>query len=270
MSSPFPGMDPYLETSLWTTLHFSLASEIIRQLVPQIYPHYVALPVERFIMESPDTISITATNGHTPPPVAKTTYPDVGITQATVPLDGTSTVTKRATTTMPTPTRMSTVIPEAIPHVEIEIRDSKGRQLVTAIEILSPINKRDIGYTKYIQKRQKILQSTTHLLEIDLLRTGKRVPMTEPLPTGRYFVFLSRAEERPLTDVWPIQLEQQLPTIPIPLLHPDESATLDLQAAFTATYDLSHYDLLIDYTQLPDVTLSSQERRWINKNLSIS
>lgn len=53
MSSPFPGMDLYLEGSLWTTVHFTLASEIVRQLAPQLRPRYLVLPVERFVMETP-------------------------------------------------------------------------------------------------------------------------------------------------------------------------------------------------------------------------
>ncbi len=40
MPSPFPGMDPYLEGSLWTTFHFSLAAEIVRQLAPKVRPRY--------------------------------------------------------------------------------------------------------------------------------------------------------------------------------------------------------------------------------------
>ena len=30
MPSPFPGMDPYLEGSLWTTVHAQLSAEIAR------------------------------------------------------------------------------------------------------------------------------------------------------------------------------------------------------------------------------------------------
>jgi Protein of unknown function (DUF4058) len=41
MPSPFPGMDPYLEGSLWTTFHFSLAAEIVRQLSPKVPPRYL-------------------------------------------------------------------------------------------------------------------------------------------------------------------------------------------------------------------------------------
>lgn len=52
MSSPFPGMDPYLEGSLWATAHPQLSVEIARQLAPKLRPKYVALPNERFVVDS--------------------------------------------------------------------------------------------------------------------------------------------------------------------------------------------------------------------------
>src|SRR5205823_2575020 len=75
-------------------------------------------------------------------------------------------------------------IPEgiAVPHVTIEIRDAANRQLVTAIEVLSPTNKRGDGRSEYLAKRQRLLLSTAHLMEIDLLHQGQRVPMQQPLP----------------------------------------------------------------------------------------
>jgi hypothetical protein len=51
MPSPFPGMDPYLEGALWTTVHFSLSAEIVRQLAPKLRPRYLVLPAERFVTE---------------------------------------------------------------------------------------------------------------------------------------------------------------------------------------------------------------------------
>ena len=47
--SPFPGMDPYLEGRLWTTVHFSLSAEFVRQLAPKLRPRYLVLPAERFV-----------------------------------------------------------------------------------------------------------------------------------------------------------------------------------------------------------------------------
>ena len=42
ISSPFPGMDPYLEGYLWSDVHHALASEIRRQIAPLIQPRYTA------------------------------------------------------------------------------------------------------------------------------------------------------------------------------------------------------------------------------------
>jgi len=69
MPSPFPGMDPYLEGSLWTTVQFSLSAEIVRQLAPKVRPRYLVLPAERFVMETPESVAVTVTD----------MYPDVAV-----------------------------------------------------------------------------------------------------------------------------------------------------------------------------------------------
>src|SRR5436853_2995201 len=53
MPKPFPGMDPYLEGDLWTTVHTDLCAEIARQLAPQLRPKYVALSTRRVIRAPP-------------------------------------------------------------------------------------------------------------------------------------------------------------------------------------------------------------------------
>jgi hypothetical protein len=104
-------------------------------------------------------------------------------------------------------------------------------------------------------------------MEIDLLQMGERVPMQQPLPDAPYFVFLSRAEDRPLTDVWPIALSAPLPTVPVPLLATDPDVLLDLQSAFTAAYDFPGYDLIVEYSQPPDVPLSDTYAAWVEEYL---
>lgn len=235
MPAPFPGMDPYLEGALWTTFHFSFGAELVRQLAPKLRPRYLALPVERLVLAEPGDMEIMSTQSQT------------GSLSASV--------------------QLATVIPQAVPHVSIEIRDVARRQLVTAIEILSPPNKRGEGRAEYLSKRRRILLSRAHLLELDLLRAGQRVPMQQPLPDAPYFVLLSRAERRPMTDVWPITLDQPLPLVPVPLLPDDADMLLDLQAAFTATYDLLGYDLIIDYRQPPAVALAPVDAAWADQQL---
>lgn len=154
-----------------------------------------------------------------------------------------------------------------VPITSLEIRDVAERELITAIELLSPANKRGEGYREYNEKRIRILQSRTHLLEIDLLRKGRRPPMQRPLPEAPYFVFLSRAEKRPITDVWPIQLEETLPAIPVPLLPEDDDATIDLQAALATIYDMFGYGYLIDYTRSPEIPLEGEPAVWAAERL---
>ena len=173
-----------------------------------------------------------------------------------------ATATAQGATIAAAPLELATIIPAPIPQVTIEIRDTANRQLVTAIEVLSPTNKRGDGRLEYLAKRRRILLSTAHLLEIDLLRQGQRVPMQKPLPSAPYFIFLSRAEKRPITEIWPISLKEPLPVVPIPLLPDDKDVALDLQQVFTTTYDLLGYDLAVDYTQRPEMPLPKEDMAW--------
>ena len=116
------------------------------------------------------------------------------------------------------PLVLDALIPEDVPDPYVEIRDVEERRLVTAIEVLSPTNKRGPGVEEYRKKRQELLSSEVHYLEVDLLRVGERFPLAGPLPSVPYFVFLSRVNRRPRVEVWPIPLEQPLPTVPVPLL----------------------------------------------------
>jgi hypothetical protein len=240
-------MDPYLEGALWTTVHFSLSAEMVRQLAPKLRPHYLVFPAERFVMETPESVAVSTADR----------YPDVGVAEPRSVV-----ATAQGTTIAPAPLELATIIPAPIPHVTIEIRDTANRQLVTAIEVLSPTNKRGDGRQEYLAKRRRIWLSTAHLLEIDLLRQGQRVPMQKPLPAAPYFIFLSRAEKRPITEIWPISLREALPVVPIPLLPGDEAVSLDVQQVFTTTYDLLGYDLAIDYAQSPEIPLPKEDAAW--------
>jgi hypothetical protein len=252
MPSPFPGMDPYLEGYLWMPTHGQMIAEVARQLAPKLRPRYLALMTERFVLEEPEGVSISTSSR----------YPDVGV----VAVDSGETAPE-GESVEPAPIRLTTVMPELVPHFTVEIRDVANRRLVTAIELLSPTNKRGEGREEYLAKRRRILLSTAHLLEIDLLRAGQRVPMRERIPEAHYFVFLSRADDRPATACWPISLREPLPTVPVPLLDEDPDVALDLQAALTNVYDLLGYDLAVDYGQDPEVPLTREETSWADSLL---
>jgi hypothetical protein len=245
-------MDPYLEGDLWTTLHVRLATEIADQLNPKLRPRYAALAEQRFIMTTLEEVTISTSD----------IYPDVGIRK------GASRVMReKKPTRLEAPLQMATVMPSRVPHTWIEIRDVARRKVVTVIEFLSPANKQGSGRKRYLRKRQSILASSVHLMEIDLQHKGKRVPMTGSLPAVPYFVFLSRGERRPLTEIWPIPLDQPLPTVPVPLRAPDQDVALDLQQAFASVYEHCSYDLLVDYSKPPEITLPENEMAWLKKRI---
>jgi hypothetical protein len=143
----------------------------------------------------------------------------------------------------------------------LEIRDGQSRQLVTAIELLSPTNKRTgPDREQYLRKRRQYFQARVNLVEIDLLRGGPRLPL-EDLPECDYYVLVGRSEEYPRVAVWPLRLRDVLPTIPIPLRPTDDDAKLDLQAVLQRAYDAAGYRHYV-YEGQPKPPLSEGDQAW--------
>jgi len=246
-------MDPYLEGSEWTSFHTDLGVEIARQLTPRLLPRYIARTEKRFIVTS-----LASSND-------VDIYPDAAVARAS--RHRATSAGSRAMVAA-APMTMATVVPTRVPQVSVVIRDIADRQFVTAIEILSPTNKQSDGRAEYLERRERLLISAAHLVEIDLLRRGQRVPMRRHLPSVPYFVFVGRSNKRPLTEVWPITLRQPLPTVPIPLLSGDADAPLNLQQALTAVYDGCAYGASIDYSRRAEIPLSKEDAAWAKRRVA--
>jgi Protein of unknown function (DUF4058) len=246
MPSPFPGMDPYLEGYLWADVHNALASKIRQQLAPKIQPGYT-VRLEIYLVQ--DTA---------PESEIGILYPDVEVLrQTSTPRVAQPTQSGNLLAT-PAPLTLPLMPPIEVRIVTVEIRDTDSNSLVTSLEILSPVNKREPGITPYRQKRQRLYHANVHLIEIDLLRRGTR-PFDHPrLPAVPYLVTLTRAQAQAV-EVWPIALQDALPIIPVPLRLPDEDVPLDLGTALREIYDEAFYNLSIDYRQIPPKPAFSQE-----------
>jgi hypothetical protein len=173
------------------------------------------------------------------------------------------------------PAPMTGLITLDVPVKEqsIEIREVGTGALVTAIEVLSPVNKRrgHEAYETYRRKRRDLLRTSIHLMEIDLLRSGERPPLITDLPDTPYFVFLSRGDRRPKVEIWPLKLQDAIPVLPVPLRAPDPDIPLDLCLAVRRIYDKAAYDLRIDYRQPPPKPdLSPEDAEWLRKQLQAS
>jgi hypothetical protein len=251
MGSPFPGMDPYLEhPALWPDVHHDLASEIRVQLSSQLRPKYVARLTTRQEIDEPDEEEL------------RVIVPDLVVTQkATIELLPMPAV---AVATTPTTAVVTNVRRLPFKQASIEIRDVQSGLIVTVIEILSPANKRpdSEGRESYLRKRNALLASTVHLLEIDLLRRGERLPLQPDPPPGDYYVVLSRADRRPDAEVWAIRLQDPLPVVPMPLLAPDPDVSIDLGAALAAVYQRAAYDLDVNYRAAPFPPLEGDDALW--------
>jgi hypothetical protein len=154
-----------------------------------------------------------------------------------------------------------------LPAVEVrrisylEIRDSRDRRVVTAIELLSPANKTPgPDYDTFVAKRRTLLASHTHFVEIDLRRGGAR-PYPPELPTCDYYVLVSRYEDRPRVGLWPLRLADRLPAIPIPRASPDAAVAIDLQELLHKVYDAANYGKFI-YAETPQPPLSPDDAAW--------
>jgi hypothetical protein len=252
LPSPFPGMDPYIESpELWSDFHNDLASEMRAHLNRHIQPRYFARLTPYVTYE---VVEIGQAYG---------IRPDVGIWHLepapTAAGPGTAIIS-----VAPVESLVALEIPLRLHRVEI--RTTAQQQLVTVIEILSPVNKRPghQAHLAYQRKRRNLLHSEVHLLEIDLLRGGERPPLERPVPPAGYYVVLSRAERRPRVDVWPIQLWDRLPVLPVPLLAPDPDVALDLGAAVASVYQRGAYAQQIDYLQAPPPPpLGNAEAEWL-------
>lgn len=273
MPSPFPGMDPFLEGYLWVDVHQALASKLREALAPRISPRYVA------------RLAVAVVEDETGEAEIGVMYPDVEIIEPT-PTRALRTLREAGVALTPleqieagvplTPLEPIeatpwVVVPTNLKYrqVTVEIRDTAKNDLVTSIEILSPVNKRSPGLEKYRAKRKRLYDAGVHLLEIDLLRRGTRALSDKKSSEVPYAVILTRAGAE-TAQVWRIRLQDKLPTVLVPLRE-DPDILLDLQAALTLIYDVARYDLTIDYsTKPPPPDLSPQEETWMRELLKAS
>lgn len=247
MPSPFPGMNPYFEQSaIWHDFHIEFITVLRRELARTVGPTYIVQLEEHIYIH------------------------DISLEQRRMLVRADLSVAEpRLTTARPASAGLmdapaEVLLPdqdvERIPF--LEVRDRLGRELVTVVELLSPSTKRP-GEDRelYLAKRRALLRSPTHLVEIDLLRGGPRMPLRNGSEAYDYAVLVSRAERRPSAAFWRIHLRDPLPKIPVPLREPEEDACINLQEVLHHSYDGPGYEHFI-YDRPPDPPPSAEDAAW--------
>jgi hypothetical protein len=246
MPSPFPGMDPYLESRDWfPCLHDSLITFIMEALQTRLPEAYYAQASQRVWLEysrrfvEPDVEVVRSERS----PRRRERQGGVAVAEVE--------------TRRPVLVRVETVAhgPFKESYVEVRRREGKKVRIVTAIEILSRANKTpgNPGRELYLAKQREMLDGETHLVEIDLLRSGTHTSAVPRDLAGDkagpfdYHISIHRFDKSQDFLVYPILLEERLPAIGIPLLPSDPDVSLDLQPLFDRAYDAGPYRREIEY-----------------------
>jgi hypothetical protein len=264
MRSPFPGMDPFIESfALWEDFHSKLIGEMERTLSSLVPDRYVVRTGERVyvVLGGPD-----ADEG-------LEILPDVVLASLSIPEAGgqAAPATKTAAETETAPVLMQALFEAEYREVFLEIHQTDPeRRLVTCIELLSPSNKRrgTKGWRLYNRKRQVFLRGLAHFVELDLLRRGRRMPMAGRWPDSPYYVLVCRKQEAPRCTVWPAHFLRPLPTLSIPLAAPDPDVSLALQPLVDAVFARSHYDRDLDYRRPLQPPLCPADTSWLEERLA--
>lgn len=258
MPSPFPGMDPYIEESgLWGDFHDKLIGELERSLAAVLPPRYVARIRERTYIEWTDP--------HEDQPQTVPFEPDVSLRLGSGETESAAGAVA-VLTAPPQAMLMHALVEVEYRELFLEILElDPQRRLVTAIEVLSPTNKRPgtIGWQQYENKRHVFLQGHANLVEIDLLRGGRRRGMRERWPDSPYYVLAMKKQQAPACRVWPAFMTSPLPEIAVPLTPPDNDVPLSLQPLVDAIYARSRYEADIDYSRPLEPPLSRDEARFL-------
>ena len=254
-TNPFPGMNPYLENpGLWPDVHHSVIVKLRDYLAPRLRPDYRVTIQERvYVTADPNSAG------------GDLRMPDVAILPAAA-----------------TPTRdraagglaLADPVVVQLPEMELEkqlyleVVRVGTREVVTAIELLSPTNKAGSGRRIYQTKRAQVLYSMTHLVEIDFLRAGEPMPLLTQMPASHYRILIADARRTEhIANLYPFGVHQAIPNVVMPLAKGDEGIAVDLQAAIDDVYQSGSFDLDIDYEQDPEPPLSGDDCAWLDQLL---
>jgi hypothetical protein len=256
MPRPFPDVDPFLESQgLWPDFHVSFLAELRNALADRLPEPYVARIDERMnLVELPSE-------------EARPLRPHVAISRR---LDDRGSGSPLVVSEPMTATLEPEIIPfvsfEEFRGVSIEILHGQDRRRVTVVGLLSPTNKTGTGRQEYLAKRQRLLRlGDVHLVELDFLVGGHRLPMVRPPRQGDYHAYVARSECQPDCEVYTWTVRQPPPSIPIPLRAPDPDVRIEIAPLLGSVFHRARYERSIRYDLPLEIHLAPENREWAEK-----
>lgn len=241
MPSLFPGMDPYLEhPRLWPDVHNAFLYNLRVAINRQLPEGFSVRAEERLVVEEGVRHFLAdLAIGLGGPPSGRVALAE-------------------------SPTKfMDWVDEENIStrevFIEIHAHSDSDRRVLTVIELLSHTNKSaGRGREEYLSKQKALLASDIHLLELDLLRAGEHTlaaskgSIEARFGSYHYAASLHRGGygRRFQAVGWTVQ--QEFPTVLVPLdeTHPD--LEIDLQPLFKRTYEECGFARMVNYELPPE------------------
>ena len=280
MPSPFPGMDPYLESpEHWVGFHNALTVCIAGRLnatLPSGFAARVEFSHTNRLVDEVDTTWQRMAGKIRPDVAVESRGPTATLPETVVTRGEQETIADETSgdwdlgfeTDYPLPSD------DVVELTKVEIVTVSGRHVVTEFEILSPTNK-GAGWSSYLAKKHAILQSTTSLVEIDLRVAGVRAvdpperavdafhtDAATPYVVTCYPGWLRSRGVKSFC--YPVRLDDRRPTIGVPLTVDRPRHALPMQSIFEQTYDLLGYRALIDYSVPPPCELTPSLRKQVS------
>jgi Protein of unknown function (DUF4058) len=264
-TSPFPGMDPYLEMNpAWEVFHGWFIRKLAEQAIEPARELGCQIDVERSIYGQGPTGELVLWG-----------EPDAPVWPDPVEVDQWSSQSGGGMATLTQPKVIHEVVldPDTLnarKQEYIVVREGRERERVLAVvELLSFANKEGSYATKYREKRSRILASAAHFMEIDLLRAGENPSrgLFPELPPTPYFIYVARKTAMGRNDEgYPLRLQDPLPLIGLPLGGGRADLPLDLAAAFRSAYQLGHRSHWNRYGKepVPPPPLSPDDQAWVD------
>ncbi len=257
LKNPFPGMNPWLEPH-WQSVHARCLTYLSDQINEQLPEGLAALTEERIVID--DLTSDPR----------KEMRPDVLVTEpwdsapAHAPSSSGQRKQRREALGLAEP---MIAILDAPVERWIQIVDAAGSP-VTVVELLSPANKdSESSRRAYWRKQLTYQEGGVNLVEIDLVREGKRVfcaghpDFAEP-QNFPYGVCVWQAGQNGQAEVYSIHVRQRLPRFAVPLRETDDEVALDLQTAVDLAFENGRYAYMMRYRCSPQPPLSREHLEW--------